>query len=116
MPAWDVWSLAVDPASPGTIYVGTYFGLVFRTTDGGAHWASASDGLQASSVNVIATAASAPATLYAGAHNGVFRSSDGAQTWTHPALGVRDIGVYPLAVDPTASSTIYAAVLRAKVL
>ena len=112
VPADDVWSLAVDPTSPGTIYVGTYGGLVFRTTDGGAHWASASAGPQASSVNVIATAASAPTTLYAGAHNGVLRSSDGAQTWTHPALGVRDIGVYPLAVDPTASSTIYAAVGR----
>jgi photosystem II stability/assembly factor-like uncharacterized protein len=112
VPADDVWSLAVDPTSPGTVYAGTYGGLVFRTTDGGAHWASASDGPQASSVNVIATAASAPTTLYAGAHNGVFRSSDGAQTWTHPALGVRDVGVYPLAVDPTASSTIYAAVGR----
>ncbi len=109
-PADDVWSLAVDPTSPGAIYVGTYFGWVFRTTDGGAHWASASDGLHASSINVIATAASAPATLYAGAHNGVFRSSDNAQTWTHPTLGARYLGVYPLAVDPTASSTIYAAV------
>jgi len=106
LPAADVWSLAVDPAS-GTVYIGTYFGSVFRTTDAGAHWTSASDGLQASGINVIATAASAPATLYAGAHNGVFRSSDGAQTWTHPALGVRNLGVGPLAVDPTAPSTMY---------
>jgi photosystem II stability/assembly factor-like uncharacterized protein len=107
VPAGDVWSLAVDPTSPATIYVGTYSGLIFRTIDGGAHWASASDGPQASSVNVIATAASAPATLYAGGHNGVFRSSDGAQTWAHLTLGIRNVGVYPLAVDPTDSSTIY---------
>lgn len=105
-PAADVWSLALDPSS-GTVYVGTYFGSVFRTTDGGAHWTSASDGLQASGVNVIATAPSAPASLYAGAHNGVFRSSDSAQTWTHPALGVRNLGVGPLAFDLTAPATIY---------
>ena len=59
-PAHDVWSLAVDPSSPATIYVGTYSGLIFRTTDGGSHWASVSDGLAASGVNVIATAAPAP--------------------------------------------------------
>ena len=109
LPAGDVWSLAVDPVS-GTVYVGTYFDSVFRTTDGGAHWTSAGDEPQASGINVIATAASAPATLYAGAHNGVFRSADGAQSWTHPALGVRNLGVYPVAVDPTAPSTVYAAV------
>jgi photosystem II stability/assembly factor-like uncharacterized protein len=109
VPADDVWSLAVDPTSSGTIYVGTYFGLVFRTTDGGAHWTSSSDGLQASSATVIATAASAPGTLYVGGNNGLFRSSDNAQTWMHLTLGVRIIGVYPVAVDPLAPSTIYAA-------
>jgi len=103
----DPWSLAVDPTSPSTIYVGTYSGLIFRSTDGGGHWASTSNGLQASGVNVIATVASAPGTVYAGGHNGLFRSSDGAMTWAHLTLGVRNVGVYPLAVDPTNSSTIY---------
>ena len=105
-PAHDVWSLAVDPSSPATIYVGTYSGLIFRTTDGGSHWA-VSDGLAASGVNVIATAAPAPGIVYAGGHNGVFRSSDSAQTWAHLTLGIRNVGVYPLAVDPTDSSMIY---------
>jgi len=106
-PAHDVWSLAVDPSSPATIYVGTYSGLIFRTTDGGGHWVSVSDGLAASGVNVIATAAPAPGIVYAGGHNGVFRSSDSAQTWAHLTLGIRNVGVYPLAVDPTDSSMIY---------
>jgi photosystem II stability/assembly factor-like uncharacterized protein len=108
VPAGDVWSLAVDPTSPGTIYVGTDGGLVFRTTDDGEDWTKVSDGEHTSSVHVIATAASAPGTVYAGGHNGVSRSLDSAQTWTQLTLGVRDVGVSSLTVDPTASSTIYA--------
>ena len=109
VPSGDVWSLAAD-STPGTLYVGTYLGAIFKTTDAGAHWTSVSDGLGASSVKVIATSASAPAVVYAGGTNGVFRSADGAQTWAQLTLGVKQLGVYPLAVDPGAASTIYAAV------
>ncbi|HEY3180325.1 MAG TPA: hypothetical protein VGL25_15770 [Casimicrobiaceae bacterium] len=100
--------LAIDPTSTATVYVGTYNGLVFKSTDAGDHWMSASDGLQASNVNAIAMAASAPATLYVGVSNGIFRSSDRAETWTHLTLGVRNVGVGPVAVDPVMASTIYA--------
>jgi photosystem II stability/assembly factor-like uncharacterized protein len=110
-PQGDLWSLAIDPASSANLYAGTYSGAVWRTTDAGDHWAAATESpLASTSVNVIALAASVPATVYVGASTGIFRSSDGAQTWTHLTLGVRNISVYPLAVDPTASSTIYAAV------
>lgn len=34
----DVRAVAVNPASPSTVYAGTYGGGVFRSTDGGATW------------------------------------------------------------------------------
>src|SRR5206468_7505200 len=100
--------LAIDPTSTATLYVGTYNGLVFKSTDAGDHWTSVSNGLEAGNVNAIAIAASAPATFFVGVSNGIYRSSDHAETWTHLTLGVRNVGVGPIAVDPTLASTIYA--------
>ena len=74
--------VAIDPTSTTTVYVGTYNGLVFKSTDAGDRWTSVSSGIAASNVNAIAMAASAPATLYVGVSNGIFRSSDHAETWT----------------------------------
>ena len=108
-PANDVSSLAIDPANPLTLYVGTVSGSAYRTTDAGDHWTAVTNGLLASGpVNVIALAASAPATVYA-AGGGIYRSSDRGETWSRLTLGVRKIGVTALAVDPTTPSTIYTA-------
>jgi photosystem II stability/assembly factor-like uncharacterized protein len=110
-PRADLWSLAIDPVSSATLYAGTFSGAIFRTTDAGGHWVRATDGpLAGASVNVVATAASTLATVYAGGGTGIFRSSDGGENWLRLTLGVRNIGVYPLAVDPTTSSTIYGGV------
>jgi len=104
------WRLAIDPAS-GTLYAGTYSGAILRTTDAGDHWTPVSEGpLAATSINVIAMTASAPATIYAGGAIGIFRSPDHGETWTHLAIGVRNVGVSLLAVDPIAPSTMYTTV------
>jgi photosystem II stability/assembly factor-like uncharacterized protein len=110
-PQADVWSLAIDPASSATLYAGTYSGAVFRTADAGDHWTAVSNSpLAAGSINVIATTASAPATVYAaGNRTGIFRSLDRAQTWIRLPLGVGTNGVDALAVDSAVSSTIYVA-------
>jgi uncharacterized repeat protein (TIGR01451 family) len=67
-------SLVVDPASPSTLYAGTFLGGVFKSTDGGASWAASNDGLTNKIVNaVLLTGGVAPA-VYAGtsAGNDVF--------------------------------------------
>ncbi|PWB47384.1 MAG: hypothetical protein C3F12_05290 [Candidatus Methylomirabilota bacterium] len=33
----QIWSLAIDPATPTTLYVGTWLGG-FKSTDGGVTW------------------------------------------------------------------------------
>jgi hypothetical protein len=40
----EVLTLAIDPDSPDTVYVGTAVG-VFKTSDGGATWAPKNQGL-----------------------------------------------------------------------
>ena len=41
----EIRALAINPASPGTVYAGTYEGGVFKSTDSGGTWAAASTGL-----------------------------------------------------------------------
>jgi photosystem II stability/assembly factor-like uncharacterized protein len=40
-----VFSLAVNPANPATVYAGTNYDGAFRSTNGGASWAAINDGL-----------------------------------------------------------------------
>jgi uncharacterized protein (TIGR03437 family) len=64
-----VLSLAVDPATPTTVYAGTNAG-VFRTANGGANWAASGAGLTNVYANALAVAPSSPATVYAGMFTG----------------------------------------------
>jgi photosystem II stability/assembly factor-like uncharacterized protein len=75
-------TIAVDPQDPETAYISTYGG-VFKTTDGGANWASPGP-LNETLETLLADPAS-PGTLYAeavGAFN-LLVTHDGAQTWTY---------------------------------
>jgi cysteine-rich repeat protein len=116
--AWSVFgpqggsilSLAIDPTSPQTVYAGTNGG-VFKSTDGGSSWSTASKGLTDSGitetyVQELAIDPSSPQTLYAGMFRGVFKSTDGGASWD--AAGLTTSDVTALAVDPTNPQTIYA--------
>jgi len=66
-----VWSLAIDPSNPQTLYASTGAG-VFKSTNGGANWAASSRGLMDS--HVLCLAFGPLGILYAGTEgNGVFR-------------------------------------------
>jgi uncharacterized protein (TIGR03437 family) len=108
-----VYSLAADPRTPSTLYAGTGYAGVFKSTDAGATWSFA--GLLNQIVNAVAIAPSRPSTIYAGTIYGVFKSADGALTWT--ATGTHDPRpglemVEALAVDPTSPDIVYAASYR----
>lgn len=108
------------PADPTTFYAGGLGGL-FKTADGGVTWKSVFNNEPVSSVNAIAVAPSAPATVYIGTGeanlrndvlfgDGVWRSSDSAATWTHSGLdGVGSIAA--IAVDPSNAQRVFVAAL-----
>ena len=95
-----IGALAIDPSTPGTLYAGTQgggmfrSGGVFKSTDGGATWSAANDGLPMNAqVQTLAIDPATPRTLYAGTADGsVFRSTNGGATWS--AAG-RHSGVCP---------------------
>jgi photosystem II stability/assembly factor-like uncharacterized protein len=106
-----VWTLAIDPKTPATLYAGTYGGGVFKTTTGAETWSPASAGLTDQVVLSLAVDPLTPTTLYAGTGtndiSGVFKSINGGDTWTATgAIGGQIINV--VAINPLAPATLYA--------
>ena len=72
-----------DPVDSGTAYAGCAYGLVFKTTDGGAHWDSACAGLPVTaSMDDIAVNPGNPDIVLAAASDGVYRSTDAGGSWS----------------------------------
>jgi hypothetical protein len=106
-----VWSLAIDPLTPATLYAGTYGGGIFKTTTSAETWAPASAGLTDQVVLSLAVDPLTPATLYAGTGtndiNGVFKSVNGADTWSATgAVGGQFINA--VAINPVVPAILYA--------
>ena len=100
-----------DPTKPFTFYFGGVNGGVWRTTNGGQHWANITDGVSdISSVGAMAIAPSDVNVIYVGTGEsqlredltpgtGVYRSTDAGTSWTR--LGLTDSHqIADIIVDP----------------
>jgi hypothetical protein len=65
----SISTIAISAAQATTIYVGSTQGGVFKSTDGGAHWAASNNGLANINVTGLAVDHTAAATLYASANS-----------------------------------------------
>ena len=104
-------ALAIDPRQPDVLYGAGSLG-VWRSVDGGATWASASQGLPADGATAMAldrTPPAEPAKLYAATAAGLFASVDGAATW-HLLGAALPGGATRLVVDPRAPDHLYAGI------
>lgn len=107
-----IFSLAVDPRSPQTLYAGT-FNRVFKSTDGGFTWKRtplAGVGL----IGALKVHPSQKNVVYAGA-SGLFRSQDGGATWARVSQGLPNLSgpgsiVTAIAFHPNSPQTVYAGV------
>ena len=76
-------SLAINPATPATLYAASSSGPVFKTTDGADNWARSGTGGSSNASNV-AVDPNTPATVFANelfSNGGIWRSSDSGDTW-----------------------------------
>jgi len=119
-------SIALDPSSPGTIYIGAALGGVWKTTDAGLTWTPLTDDQPSLAMGSIAVDPTDPNIIYAGTGEqdfsgdsyygaGVLRSMDAGATWTR--LGEQEF-VLPtgggamisrVVIDPVSPNIVYVA-------
>jgi len=89
-PIWveECDALAINPATPSTLYAGTWGGGVFQSTNSGGSWNAVNMGL--GWVNTLAINPTTPSTLYAGTDGGVFQSTNSGGSWSAVNTGLSD--------------------------
>jgi photosystem II stability/assembly factor-like uncharacterized protein len=103
-----ITALVIDPHDPATVYAGTRHNGVFKTSDGGTTWNSASAGLPDPWVWDLKIDPQNTSTLYVSLNSGVFKTTDAGATWLPAGSGLPYVlGI--LAVDPQHPGTVYAA-------
>ena len=104
-----ILALAIDPATPTTLYAGTEGGGVYKSTDSGGNWSAVNTGLTNTYVDALAIDPVTPTTLYAGTYPaGVFKSTNGGGNWSAVNTGLTNTSVYALAIDPATPTILYA--------
>ena len=123
LPAAAATDVAIDPATPATVYAAFWANGIYKSTNAGAAnptWTKLAGGLPASGLSRIAISISpsSPSTLYALIANTAYNvnqfyvSTDAGVTWSAIALPGGNIGgqgFYNLnvAVDPTTPDIVY---------
>ena len=90
-------AVAGVPGHPDVYYAGAASGGVFKSSDGGVHWASIFDREPVQSIGSLAVATGDPNIVWAGtgesfirSHisigDGIYKSTDGGATWQHMGL------------------------------
>jgi hypothetical protein len=103
-------ALAVDPSAPSILYAGSTSGGLWKSVDGGVHWALAKNGLNAGGIAALGVGQSGD--VYAGANTGLFKSIDGGGLWFQPGESPGDLqGVNALALRGRLPSGVVAGTL-----
>jgi photosystem II stability/assembly factor-like uncharacterized protein len=109
------------PGQPNIYYVGAASGGIWKTTDGGTHWAPIFDDQPVSSIGSLAVAPSDSNVVWAGtgeswirSHisvgNGIYKSTDAGKTWAN--VGLEKTGrIGRVLVDPKDPNTVCACAL-----
>jgi len=100
--SWNVLGLAIDPATPRTLYAATAVGI-YKSLDGGGSWVMQNPDLYVSALSLDPRATS---VLYAGTHLGVLKSVDAGAKWAPLRLAPDPNAPPPAAAAAAAGSAL----------
>src|SRR5437667_11557202 len=97
--------LAIDPATPSTLYSWGSNGVLFKSTDGAATWKIV-NGI--AGVLWLGVHPKNSSTIYAGTIHGLVKSTNGGASWASPSIAPVTFFVGSTVLDPQDSDTLYA--------
>ncbi|MBJ6724765.1 putative Ig domain-containing protein [Geomesophilobacter sediminis] len=108
---FSVSSVAIDPATPTTLYAGSMGQGIYKSLDGGTSWTLTD--FPVLWVNRVVLDRSTPSTLYVGTSGyGIYKSADGGASWTKLFDdGGINLSVTDIAVDPVSPAMLYISTL-----
>ncbi len=108
-------SCAIQPDNANIMYIGSDVAGIHKTTDGGATWTKANNGLASSTTSADAYGIENIIIdhtdyniLYAAGWGGVFKTTDAGASWTRIFKKSRSFGA--LAIDPADHNIVYAGI------
>jgi photosystem II stability/assembly factor-like uncharacterized protein len=105
-----VYSLAIDPSTPSTVYAALHTAGVSKTTDRGVTWNSINAGVDDTSGRSVVVDPLHPQTVYLGVWHGggVYKTTNGGSSWQAVQNGLSGVKIYKLIKDPIDTNIIYA--------
>lgn len=110
-----VTRIAIDPRDSRVRYAGTHGDGIFKSSDAGATWHTANDGMPTGALSTLLVDARLPGTLYVATFDiknpstgGIARSRDAGGHWQRLTSGLPGTPVETLAIDPHDPKTLYA--------
>jgi photosystem II stability/assembly factor-like uncharacterized protein len=102
-----VRTVEIDPNSPSTLYAGTFFGGMYKSTDSGTSWTPLTDPDVLSSIADIAVDPSNSSVAYC-ACEGVYKTTDGGTNWGPANSGLPSGNVSVIVINPANPMILYA--------
>src|SRR5215213_3864211 len=109
----DILSIAIDPTTSLTIYVGTSGHGLFKTTNGGASWTPINNGITSgfgtnpAVVDDIVVDPLNPSTLYINVVGTINKSTNGGSSWTTVNNSAVRGGINAMVADRSTPNTLY---------
>jgi photosystem II stability/assembly factor-like uncharacterized protein len=109
-----VRTMVIDPKTPTTLYVGTWGGGVFKTTNGGENWSAASTGLTDRVIYSLAIDPMSPNNIYAMTQSIIFKSTNSGENWSDCGKDLSNSSDVPSTIDTPIPSTFYSSGVNIK--
>jgi photosystem II stability/assembly factor-like uncharacterized protein len=102
--------IAVSPVDSNLVWASGAGDGVWRTTNGGGHWAAHNNGITDTLIEQVAPSPTNAQVAYAAASNGggVFKTKDEGASWSSKNNGLTDHHVDAIAIDPADSNHLLA--------